>query len=236
MILMGLWRKLRTGQSTKIIGPQLTSTLFATSEVILTPDNKTIFDFQIDKDQTGPGPLYRLYQTSDDWICIAVVREKDWKALTSIPGFQQLAADGRFGKAELRERNAEALAQELGSRFKQLTAADAFKALDGMGVPCEIPRKPYAQEYLWDQENIESGRVVEYTHPVFGKERAIGQTVHLSETPGKIKGTSPVLGQHTREILAELGYTPEQIADFKKRGIVNWEEVAKTGKTAVGAR
>ena len=66
----------------------------------------------------------------------------------------------------------------------------------------------------------ESGRVVEFVHPALGRLRVLGQLVRLSETPGIIRGPSPLLGEHTDLILRDLGYTPEAIARLKQRGVI----------------
>ena len=225
-LLMGALRQAATGEAQYVEGPQLNSALFATSEVVLTPDNETLFAFEVDERQRGFGPLYGLYETSDGWLCIAAVRERDWAALTSVPPFAELAADARFDDAGSRHAHADDLTRELAAKFKGMPAQQAFTLLDQAGVPCEIPRDAYGEDYFWEDENVAAGRVVEYESAKWGKMREIGQTIRLSDTPGAIKGPAPLLGEHTREILAELGHTAEQIDDLKARGIVEWQEMS----------
>ena len=62
--------------------------------------------------------------------------------------------------------------------------------------------------------------VVEYDHPLVGKMWQMGIPVKLSETPGRIFGPPPVLGQHTAEILAELGYSPDKIEALSQKKVV----------------
>ena len=61
---------------------------------------------------------------------------------------------------------------------------------------------------------------VETDHPIAGKVKAIGVPVKLSDTPGSIRTAAPVLGQHTEEVLAEAGYSKDEIASFKEEGAI----------------
>ena len=111
-----------------------------------------------------------------------------------------------------RSANAEALAAELAGRFTESTSDEAFAALDGARVPCEIPLEvPFMEDFLWDQWAEETGRVFAHDHPEHGYIREVGNCLRLSATPALNKGPSARLGQHTRELLDELGYTPDDI-------------------------
>ncbi|MDQ3566481.1 MAG: CoA transferase, partial [Actinomycetota bacterium] len=62
--------------------------------------------------------------------------------------------------------------------------------------------------------------MVEMDHPVEGKVKGLGIPVKLSETPGKIRRPAPLLGEHTEETLSGLGYSEEEIADFRERKVI----------------
>jgi len=66
--------------------------------------------------------------------------------------------------------------------------------------------------------------VTEYEHPLLGRVRQFGNLITFSDTPGKPGSPAPMLGQHTREILAELGYDGTAIDGFRARGIVSWPD------------
>jgi len=79
--------------------------------------------------------------------------------------------------------------------------------LDEHRVPAETPAgDPVMPELLWEEWALDDQRVFEHHHPEHGWIREVGLVVRLSDTPGLNKGTSPLLGQHSAEILAELGY------------------------------
>jgi len=66
--------------------------------------------------------------------------------------------------------------------------------------------------------------VTEYEHPLLGRVRQFGNLITFSDTPGNPGSPAPMLGQHTREILAELGYDETAIDGFRARGIVSWPD------------
>ena len=93
-----------------------------------------------------------------------------------------------------------------------MTTDDAFAALDGHRVPCEVPLDhPLLPEFLWDEWALDTERVFEHHHPEHGWVREVGLVVRLSETPGLHKGTSVRLGENTVGILGEMGYLPTEI-------------------------
>ena len=84
----------------------------------------------------------------------------------------------------------------------------------------EVANKDFSLTLFDDQEMIDKGWVTSYTHPFVGREDALGLLWDFSETPGIIQGPPLVPGQHTREILAELGYTDDETEKFLGAGVV----------------
>lgn len=211
-VLLALHHRLNTGQAQYVESPQLHSSLFVIGEHSATTDGQAVPAHELDADQTGWSPLYRLYRTSDGWIVIAVVGDAAFGRLADALEVPDLAADPRFATSATRTENADALTEVLTARFAELDSAGAFKLLDENRVPAEIPLDaPIMPELLWEEWALESQRVVEHHHPEYGWCREVGMVVHLSDTPGRFKGGSPRLGEHSAQILAELGYTADEV-------------------------
>ena len=211
-VLMALVHRDRTGEGQYVESPHLHSSLMLRTEQCADGDGNLVAGLQLDSEQTGWGPLYRLYQTQDGWIALACVGQRSFERLGPALGRPALATDARFATDADRAAHGDALAAELADRFAELTSEAAFAALDAAGVACEIPADaPYVPDFLWDPWAQETGRVFEHQHPEHGYIREIGHCVRLSATPLVKTGTSARLGQHTRELLDELGYSGQEI-------------------------
>jgi crotonobetainyl-CoA:carnitine CoA-transferase CaiB-like acyl-CoA transferase len=140
-------------------------------------------------------------------FCERVVERPDWLQDPRFAAMQE-----RLGK------NAEAFKAELGPVLKSQTSEHWSKRCKAAGVPCGVLRS--AGEALLSPEASERGLVFALPHPVAGKAPAIAQPVQFSETPCQY-GVPPVLGQHTREVLAGLlGYPEERIAELESAGAI----------------
>jgi crotonobetainyl-CoA:carnitine CoA-transferase CaiB-like acyl-CoA transferase len=211
-VLMGLVHRDWTGMGQYIESPHLHSSLLLRTEQCADRDGNLVTGLQLDADQTGWGPLYRLYRTQDGWIAIACVGQRAFQRLAGALARPDLVSDTRFATEAARSSHADALAAELINIFALMSSEAAFAALDGAKVACEIPAEsPYVPDLLWDPWAQETGRVFEHEHPEHGYVREIGHCVRLSATPLAYKGTSARLGEHTRELLDELGYSPEEV-------------------------
>jgi crotonobetainyl-CoA:carnitine CoA-transferase CaiB-like acyl-CoA transferase len=176
---------------------------------------------RLDAMQYGWGALYRLYPTGGGgWICIAAVTEAHWWQLCAAIGRPELATDRRFAFSAVRRDNEKALAAVLEPVFAAERAEEWFSRLDGAGVPCEVTHEDRVRE-LFDDPTLRANRwIATYEHPVVGRTEVAGLLVDLSETPGRLSRPAPVVGQHTCEILGELGYDDAVIDELVRAGVV----------------
>jgi crotonobetainyl-CoA:carnitine CoA-transferase CaiB-like acyl-CoA transferase len=220
-VLLALYWREKTGQGQFVDTNLLNCGMYYSSDCFVGPDGPSKRP-RLDKAQTGLGPLYRLYQTSEGWLAIACLRQEHFEALCRTIGRPELAHDARFASAEARQQHARQLATLLEGVFASKPARVWFTTLDRAGVPCEIADPAAGKSWLTDPEIVKAGLVAEYQHYQYGKMRQFGHLVHFSETPGRIAGAPPVLGQHTRDIMAELGYSPAEAERLKAQGVITW--------------
>ena len=114
--------------------------------------------------------------------------------------------------------NLDALVDTLQGTFETRDSAHWLEALEREGVPAG-PINDMAQVYA-DPQVRARDMVMEMEHPAAGTVRNIGIPVKLSETPASVRRPPPTLGQHTAEVLAELGYAAEEVAAMRESGAV----------------
>jgi len=223
-ILMALYHRDISGESQHVEVTQLAQVLYYTSEVAIKENGEMIWDPALDSEQTGYHALERLYQTLDDWVCVGCWEDSEWEALCRAIELDEFLSDPKFDSLEKRLQNTDELATRIQEQFLTKTTSEWMDLLEDHQVPFEIPMMDGEDLILVNDENIESGLVAEHVHPIWGKLRSPGIGVRLSETPGVNRRPSPLLGQHSREILGEIGYTLEEITAFRDQGVVIWNE------------
>ena len=129
-----------------------------------------------------------------------------------------LAADPRFVDNSARMQNLPALIDILTQSFSQRDTADWLARLQTAGVPASPVLS--IGEMLEDPQVLARDMVVEVEHSRLGTTRALGSPVKFSATPTRIERGAPLLGEHTREILAEFGYADAEIAALIAAGAV----------------
>ncbi len=166
----------------------------------------------------APGPLgsahplnapYQAFQTSDGWINVGAANQANWERLCQALGAEALAADPRFVVGKGRMENIDALIAELSVRFVTRTTAHWLGVLQAAGVPAGPVLDVKAMHK--HPQTLARAMVPEVEHPVAGRMQTIGLPVKFSATPGGVQSAAPVYGQHTREVLAEVGYSTVEI-------------------------
>jgi len=175
----------------------------------------------------SPGPLgsahpltapYQAFQTSNGWITVGGSNQATWHRLVEVVGLPELADDSRFVENADRMRNVDELASILGERFKRRTTVEWLAILE----EGRVPAGPVASigEMLEFPQTLARDMVVEVEHSKLGPVRTVGFPVKFSDTPVSVERGAPLLGEHTREVLAELGYADDKIEALERSGAV----------------
>jgi crotonobetainyl-CoA:carnitine CoA-transferase CaiB-like acyl-CoA transferase len=173
-----------------------------------------------DDDNHGLHALYRLYPCASSWIFLAAPRQSEWDALVAAIGRPELDDDERFRTPELRGEHDDALTALLADVFSTKDAASWEDVLSAAGVGCaQAFAGSHSQFTCTDPVLRETYLVVEIEHPLFGKVLRHGLPVALSHTPGRLAPCC-LNGEHTEKVLAELGYSAEQIEELKAGEVV----------------
>jgi crotonobetainyl-CoA:carnitine CoA-transferase CaiB-like acyl-CoA transferase len=219
-IVQALYHRDRTGQGQMVDTAIVNAHLLNCSYAIAHPDGRGVERPHLDAQQLGLTALDRLYETADGWLCLVVANEEQWDRLCLMMRLESLEANPRFATAEARTRNDGVLAGLLETEFRKRSAAEWFADLDSAGVPCEISDPEFGLRLHDDPEMIRRRWVVSYPQYYVGKLDQIGLAFDFSDTPATIQGPPLVVGEQTAPIMAELGYTQDEIEALQKERVL----------------
>jgi crotonobetainyl-CoA:carnitine CoA-transferase CaiB-like acyl-CoA transferase len=171
-------------------------------------------------DILGLSATNRMYQGMDGkWFYLCCAKEEHFQAVCKLTGMEELATDPRFATAGARKRHDKALTAILEDVFINSPAGLQALLLVLAGVPAAAAQD-VAHLLKEDTHCKETGILTTVNDPLFGKTVLQDVTVKFSETPGNIERAAPAHGQHTDEVLLEIGYTREQVEEFKAKKLV----------------
>jgi crotonobetainyl-CoA:carnitine CoA-transferase CaiB-like acyl-CoA transferase len=157
---------------------------------------------------------FQFFETADGYIAIACPKEKFFQMLVQAIDLPELATDPRFASFTARREHRVTLVSILSQRFKQHTTASWMQRLRGR-VPCAPVRS--LNDALEEDELTERHMLASYSHPAFGRVRAIGTPFTLGGFQPEYRA-GPRLNSDQRAILADLGYDAAAIADLAAAG------------------
>lgn len=163
-------------------------------------------------------PPFGPFRASDGDVLTIFGTGPMWPDFCKVVGVEHLAHDPRFESDEARHENREEIGRLLDEAFSQKTRAEwqqIFREAKMRCDPCLTYEEVCANPQLEANDMIYTSQ-----HPVRGEVKMLGLPVKLKNTPGHPQGPSPVLGQHTGEILLKLGYSSEDIAELEAEGVI----------------
>ena len=150
----------------------------------------------------GSAP-YQLFPTSDGYVTVGGAQDNFWRGTCKILGCEQLVEDPRFKSKAERVANNKELVSELEVFFRRQSTSKLCKAFDEVGIPAG-PVMNHVEVYN-DPQTLAREMVVQVEHSKLGQMKTIGIPVKLSDTPGKITRSAPLLGEHNSEVLKDWG-------------------------------
>jgi crotonobetainyl-CoA:carnitine CoA-transferase CaiB-like acyl-CoA transferase len=164
------------------------------------------------------GSPYGLFRTADGEIAIAPAGEAMYQRLLRALDAEALRDRPEFATNALRAENRAAINAEIEARTTRQTSEHWIRVLNEAGVPCS--QVMHLDQVFADPQVIDQQSVVTVAHPGHGNVEMLGSALHVDGAPLPVRRPAPELGEHNAEVLGELGYAAEEIAQLRERGVV----------------
>ena len=220
---MGLYARQRTGKGQYIESTMLSANAYANADDFYQHQGKPPRRLP-DPQGYGIDALYRLYRASDGWVFLACPFDHEWPTLCQALRRTDLARDPRFATHKARLQHDDALAEELAAVFAERRALDWEKTLTSLDVAC-VKAEDRGMFHFYDEDPHvrENAFTTEVNSARWGTFWRYSPLLRFSNMEGRA-GPGILKGEHTQQILSEMGYAEAEITDMRARGIVDWEE------------
>ncbi len=218
-VTAALYAREKTGRG-QVVDTSLMGSLIAMLGFILAAPAILGQEFPREVRAAAGNPLYNHYRCRDDkWIAIAHLDpDRYWPKICKALDIEELQHNPKFNSIESRGKNAKELVAILDRVFAARNREEWAATLDREGcifTPIQTP-----SEVVRDSQAEANHYFIQVPHPDWGTTKMVGFPWDFSETPASWKRKAPSFGQHTEEILSELGYAREEIADLKAGGVI----------------
>jgi len=162
--------------------------------------------------------LWPAQPTADGWVAVLAISDEEFAGLARALGKPQLVDDPRFSELQSRMEHGAEMSAAIKEVSSTLTSADFLARLEAEGVPCAPVNT--SEQLIDDPQILANGLLQEIEHPHCGPMRVPGPVARFEGTPAELHSPSPLLGEHSDQLLAELGLNEEEIAVLHERGNV----------------
>ncbi len=158
------------------------------------------------------------FATKNGYINIAANRQEQWESLADILGLSELKEDPRFQQRDARKKNRKTLTSRIESKLREKETAYWIEILNARGVPAGAILG--LEDALRQEQIVHRGALQAIRADGIGDLQLFNLTAKFEKTPAGIESPPPRLSEHTNEILQGLGYSEEQIDDFRHSGAI----------------
>lgn len=216
-VMVALWHRQKTGAGQKVGVSLLDSSIVLQTNEANFYLNGSETPYRVKAGLFSMAP-YGPYRTKDHYINVNATSLQRWRTLCRAMGVPELAEDPRYDTMAKRAAAREEVRAALEQTLTQKTTAEWLRIFAEAGALCG-PIQDFDQVFT-DPQVLRNKMVEEFEHPRAGKVRVVGIPVKLSRTPGTVRTPPPAVGQHTDELLQELGYSDEEITGLRAAKVV----------------
>lgn len=216
-IMTALWAREKTGrgqlvQSSLLAGQIATMTYFAVATQATGVSPKPMGH------ATGAVAPYQAFMAADRYFLLAVGNDGLWRRFCRAIDRSEWIDDPRYATNAARVAGRSELVSSLTDLFRARPAADWVDLMDEYGVPASLIQN--IAEVLEDEQVRDQELVVSLPHPKIPELKVAGIPLKLSETPGRLSSPPPMLGEHTRETLREIGFGDRELDELAGKGVI----------------
>jgi crotonobetainyl-CoA:carnitine CoA-transferase CaiB-like acyl-CoA transferase len=161
---------------------------------------------------------YQVFPTQDGEMFIVGSNQRLWTRLCQALRREDLLQDPRFGSNMERVKHRHILIPILQGETQKYPTAELNEMLDKGGIPCAAVNS--LDKVLTDPQTMARNMVVDVPHPRIPDLKLLGMPIKLSATPGDVHLPPPLKGQHTEDVLTDLGYSEADIRSFQERRVI----------------
>jgi crotonobetainyl-CoA:carnitine CoA-transferase CaiB-like acyl-CoA transferase len=161
-------------------------------------------------------PDRRPYRTKDGYVCALIYNDKQWKGFFEVIGRPEMFSDPRFSNQEIRSKNYNVAYAMVADELKKRSTAEWVEAFERADIP--VQRMNSLDDIVADPHLAAIGYLRAVEHPSEGRIKSLAVPSEWSDSPPEYRRHAPRLGEHTREVLSDAGFSKKQIDDLIAAG------------------